>query len=460
MNQGCRALIVRGGLLLLVALPFACLILGGILAFMNFGGTCAETADYTLSPEDAERVAAFGYDPDTVAAAASAIPWCSDLNGKKVDLGMLMAIYLSETVGGTTYGTCDGLEASANYSSRNVDAAKELLDRFAKYKIRQTNPVAAQYVNPTYGNYLSHCGAGEMGPGFLPLTGRTICNRYLADDSDPDVASCDFWNPKVFMRAIAATITAFPYGYSSDMTVSEKVIALYSWNHLVWYRIYLVDRAEAINSQIGGVTPIARGRSARTSDIAFGRGPFHDLAVFVYVTFLEPFGLVRQAEVWLDAPFPQGFPREITSEYLDIRVDKNGAEHFHWALDWDCQIGDPIVAPARGQVVEPHSGNLMSRLTEFGTHVWIKHGSVYAVYAHLSEASVRPGQIVKKGQVIGLCGNTGNVDPAPTPDDPEAGSHVHVGVSTKHPDDFVRYYETAPGWTNPHKYFGSCAASK
>ena len=54
-----------------------------------------------------------------------------------------------------------------------------------------------------------------------------------------------------------------------------------------------------------------------------------------------------------------------------------------------------------------------------GTHVVVDHGFDYqTLYAHLSELKVRNGQKVKRGDVIGLVGNTGL----------SAGPHLHYEV--------------------------------
>lgn len=53
----------------------------------------------------------------------------------------------------------------------------------------------------------------------------------------------------------------------------------------------------------------------------------------------------------------------------------------------------------------------------YGNYVAIEHDNgMWTVYAHLSAAGVSVGQRVKKGQVIGLIGNTGG----------STGNHLHV----------------------------------
>lgn len=76
---------------------------------------------------------------------------------------------------------------------------------------------------------------------------------------------------------------------------------------------------------------------------------------------------------------------------------------FHAGLDFQADIGTPIVATADGWVVEPQTVN-----KTLGTVVRLDHRNGYQTfYAHLSKALVRPGQRVKRGQVIGHSGNSG-----------------------------------------------------
>ena len=55
----------------------------------------------------------------------------------------------------------------------------------------------------------------------------------------------------------------------------------------------------------------------------------------------------------------------------------------------------------------------------YGGRVIIDHNIDYVtLYAHLSQAFVREGDVVRKGQVIGLSGSTGN----------STGPHLHFEV--------------------------------
>ena len=85
----------------------------------------------------------------------------------------------------------------------------------------------------------------------------------------------------------------------------------------------------------------------------------------------------------------------------------------HQGIDIDGVTGDPVVAAAAGEVIfaGPYAG--------YGNAVAIDHGDgLRTLYAHLSAFGVRKGNIVAKGQVIGLVGCTGHC----------FGDHLHFEV--------------------------------
>lgn len=85
----------------------------------------------------------------------------------------------------------------------------------------------------------------------------------------------------------------------------------------------------------------------------------------------------------------------------------------HSGADLRAGTGTPVHAANRGRVV------LAKNLFFSGNAVFVDHGlGVYSVYLHLSEIDVVPGQMLEKGQVLGLAGATGRV----------TGPHLHWGV--------------------------------
>ena len=85
----------------------------------------------------------------------------------------------------------------------------------------------------------------------------------------------------------------------------------------------------------------------------------------------------------------------------------------HSGADLRAATGTPIMAANRGRVV------LAEELFFSGNAVFIDHGlGLHTVYLHLSRIDVSPGELVERGQVVGLAGATGRV----------TGPHLHWGV--------------------------------
>jgi len=92
---------------------------------------------------------------------------------------------------------------------------------------------------------------------------------------------------------------------------------------------------------------------------------------------------------------------------------------FHQGLDLAGRIGTPIYATADGLVLDPYANSSMSG---YGKVVVINHGFGYqTLYGHLSKILVKPGEKVKRGQIIGHMGSTGR----------SKGPHLHYEIHYK-----------------------------
>ena len=75
----------------------------------------------------------------------------------------------------------------------------------------------------------------------------------------------------------------------------------------------------------------------------------------------------------------------------------------HKGMDFSAPTGTPVYSTSDGKVIR-----VDGRAPGYGNHIRIDHGFGYVtLYAHLSKYNVRPGQEVKRGDVIGFVGNTG-----------------------------------------------------
>ena len=76
---------------------------------------------------------------------------------------------------------------------------------------------------------------------------------------------------------------------------------------------------------------------------------------------------------------------------------------FHYGMDFTSKTGTPIYATGDGVVYKANAS-----LSGYGNHIEINHGYGYkTLYAHLSKYNCKPGQKVKRGDLIGYVGSTG-----------------------------------------------------
>jgi murein DD-endopeptidase MepM/ murein hydrolase activator NlpD len=91
-----------------------------------------------------------------------------------------------------------------------------------------------------------------------------------------------------------------------------------------------------------------------------------------------------------------------------------GLPRFHNGIDVANRIGTPIRAAASGRVV-----HVESQIGNYGRFVIVRHPDGFqTLYAHLNDFSVRTGEYVDRGEVLGVMGNTGR----------STGPHLHFSV--------------------------------
>jgi murein DD-endopeptidase MepM/ murein hydrolase activator NlpD len=76
---------------------------------------------------------------------------------------------------------------------------------------------------------------------------------------------------------------------------------------------------------------------------------------------------------------------------------------LHTGMDFSAKTGTPIYATGDGKIIKVKRSR-----RGHGNHVMIDHGYGYkTLYAHMSKYTVRKGQKVKRGDIIGYVGDTG-----------------------------------------------------
>jgi murein DD-endopeptidase MepM/ murein hydrolase activator NlpD len=104
---------------------------------------------------------------------------------------------------------------------------------------------------------------------------------------------------------------------------------------------------------------------------------------------------------------------ETSDVFGSQRIFNGKAQRPHYGLDFRVPTGTPVAAMNEGTV-------LLARFLYYeGNCVVIDHGQgLLTLYFHLSELKVKEGDLVKRGQEIGLSGSTGRA----------TGPHLHVAV--------------------------------
>ncbi|WP_342649574.1 peptidoglycan DD-metalloendopeptidase family protein [Pseudomonas sp. REB1044] len=103
------------------------------------------------------------------------------------------------------------------------------------------------------------------------------------------------------------------------------------------------------------------------------------------------------------------------SSKFGVRRFFNGEERNpHAGLDFAVPAGTPIKTPANGKVI------LVGDYFFNGRTVFVDHGQGFiSMFCHMSKVDVQPGQVLRRGDVVGRVGSTGRA----------TGPHMHWNVS-------------------------------
>jgi murein DD-endopeptidase MepM/ murein hydrolase activator NlpD len=172
------------------------------------------------------------------------------------------------------------------------------------------------------------------------------------------------------------------------------------------------------------------GAQVLRADVAVEEPHFRSKELAVAQRYIEPPPAARRRMKRDQAAFRRAFaqefrpplfvgrfawPREasLTGHFGDKRVFNGVKQSQHYGDDIEGAVGDPVTATNDGKVV------LARDCYASGRTVVVWHGArLYSVYFHLSRFAVRDGQALKRGDAIGLVGETGRV----------TGPHLHWGM--------------------------------
>ena len=175
------------------------------------------------------------------------------------------------------------------------------------------------------------------------------------------------------------------------------------------------------NSSAAAVDLAAPVRDAKASGVTSGDEQFKQLfntwqsldtggpAVAVALP-TSPIAPMRSVSIPSRAPLAAA---SLTSSYGMREHPVLGGRRDHKGIDLSAPTGTPVYATADGIV------GRADWFSSYGLFISIGHGGELETrYAHLSRLNVAPGQMVRKGDVIGYVGSTGR----------STGPHLHYEV--------------------------------
>ena len=122
-------------------------------------------------------------------------------------------------------------------------------------------------------------------------------------------------------------------------------------------------------------------------------------------------------DITITSPLRYGFPVDTESENAVQSFfggDRDGGARRHEGIDIFAPRGTPVIAAEAGRVAR------VGETPRGGKHVWVRGDNRSFYYAHLDSIAVSPGDRVRRGDVLGTVGNTGNaVTTSP---------HLHFGI--------------------------------
>ncbi len=173
----------------------------------------------------------------------------------------------------------------------------------------------------------------------------------------------------------------------------------------------LAERSELIEKMIDSI-------GMELPPVEIKEGSSNSGGLFVEEPDLQRDVLINRADKYLKAirflPFGRPVDGPITSGF-GKRIDPvNGKSAFHTGIDFRSKPGDTIYATADGVVSKAfYNGG-------YGNFVQIDHENGYSsAFSHMKKYVVRPGQKVRRGELIGYVGNSGR----------STGPHLHYEVT-------------------------------
>jgi len=273
-------------------------------------------------------------------------------------------------------------------------------------------------------------------PAVSAQTARTR-NRAAARRSapSPEMVKNVFWQPNDLVQGSPAFFTVEflrPARRVSATWTGRQLSFFHTRNLKIWYALAGADLETQPGSYDMEISAtLTNGRAVRSvKKIDVGAGTFGTGTVDVPENYVQPnaeeqrqiaadqklkdraFGRATPQPEW-SGNFAPPVSAKPTPSFGESRLLNEERTSTHRGTDYPTPEGTPITAANSGTVV------LATSLYYEGNCVIVDHGQkLFTIYMHLKQIDVHDGDVVKKGQRLGLSGATGRV----------TGPHLHLGV--------------------------------
>lgn len=238
-----------------------------------------------------------------------------------------------------------------------------------------------------------------------------------------EIASVD---PRQFERLEVTEYTVQPGDTLGEIALQYdlEMDTLISFNQIEDVRRLQVGDTYQIPNRDGLLYTVRRGDSVAsiaadhgtTVNAILDANDLRSQAIDVGQVLFVPGGRLNETELRIILGELFAWPTRGTfTSGFGMRADPfTGLPRFHNGIDMANAIGTPIRAAASGRVV-----HIESQIGNYGRFVIVRHPDGFqTLYAHLNDFSVRNGQYVDRGQILGRMGNTGR----------STGPHLHFSV--------------------------------
>ncbi len=226
----------------------------------------------------------------------------------------------------------------------------------------------------------------------LTLNGKDIQNPKLTFDKH----NIDFYKHPRKLNTYYALVPVSYYKKAKDY----RVIISYFKNEKKIFKginVKVIEakyKSETINVAKGKVTLSKKNKQRVNKE--------YKSAITIYKTASKELYLKEKSTYPLDS--------KITSAFGTKRVYNGVLKSYHSGTDFKASIGTPIKAVNDGII------SISQNRFYAGNSIVINHGQgIYSCYFHLNKMNFKINNFVKKGQIIGLSGNSGRV----------TGPHLH-----------------------------------